>query len=141
MIIDSAIYSDFYYPVISRKMAVEAKLKLCQLCSRLPFRDLYFFLDTPIQMAMERIHKRISDDHPEISYGRDYWLHLHEHEGSLQLLDQKFRNTLNVAKKMASFGIVEIDTAKYNEEKISELISGYSMDFYEARLTGHWIRI
>lgn len=141
MVIDSAVYSDFYYPFISEKMTIEAKLKFSQQYSRLPFRDLYFFLDTPIQTAMARIYKRISEDHPEVSYGRDYWLHLHEHEGSLQLLDQKFRDTLNVAQKMASFGIVEIDTAKYNEEKVSELISEYSMDFYKSGLTGDWIRI
>lgn len=141
MIIDSAIYSDFYYPVISQKMSVEAKLKLCQLYARLPFRDLYFFLDTPIQTAMARIYKRIAGDHPEITYGRDYWLHLHEHEGSLQLLDQKFRDTLDVARKMDSFRIVEIETAKYNEEEVSQLISEYSSDFCKGGLCGNWIKI
>ena len=57
MVIDSAIYSDFYYPWISRRMATESKLRYAQLCSRLPFRDLYFFLDTPIEAAMERIYQ------------------------------------------------------------------------------------
>jgi hypothetical protein len=85
MVIDSAVYSDFYYPFISQKMSIERKLRLIQQYSRLPFRDLYFFLDTPIRTAMERIYKRISDDHPEISYGRVYWLHLHEHEESSML--------------------------------------------------------
>jgi thymidylate kinase len=141
MIIDSAIYSDFYYPQISQKMAIEGKLRLTQKYSRLPFRDLYFFLDTPIKIAMERIYKRISEDHPEITYGRDYWLHLHEHEGSLQLLDQKFRKTLQVARKMASFRIVEIEAAKYPEEEVSQLISEYSSDFCKGGLTGDWIRI
>jgi thymidylate kinase len=141
MVIDPAIYSDFYYPRISQKMTIKGKLRLTQHYSRLPFRDLYFFLDTPIKTAMERIYKRISNDHAELSYGRDYWLHLHEHEGSLKLLDQKFRDTLNVAQKMASFRIVEIDTAKYNEEKVSELISEYSMDFYKDGLTGDWTKI
>jgi thymidylate kinase len=56
MIIDSGIYSDFYYPWISRKLSVDGKLRLVRLYSRLPFRDLYFFLLTPIQMAMERIY-------------------------------------------------------------------------------------
>jgi len=63
MIIDSAIYSDFYYPVISQKLTIESKLKLTQKYSRLPFRDLYFMLNTPIQMAMERIYKRLSGDY------------------------------------------------------------------------------
>ncbi len=141
MVIDSAIYSDFYYPWVSRKISVEGKLKLVRQYSRLPFRDLYFFLDTPIKTAMERIYKRISDDHPEISYGRDYWLHLHEHEASLQLLGGKFRNALNVAQEMASFRIVEIDTTKHNEEEVSHLISGYSTDFCEGGLLASWIGI
>lgn len=142
MIIDSAIYSDFYYPLISQKMTIEGKLRLTQKYSRLPFRDLYFFLDTPIQMAMERIYKRISNDHPDITYGRDYWLHLHEHEESLRLLDQKFRETLKVAQKGASFKIVEIDTAKYNEEEVARLIiSEYSTLFYEGRILEKWIKI
>jgi hypothetical protein len=90
---------------------------------------------------MERIYKRISNDHPDVTYGRDYWLHLHEHEESLQLLDQKFRNTLNVAQKKASFRIVEIDTTKYSEEEVSQLFSGYSTDFCEGGLCGNWIKI
>jgi len=61
---------------------------------------------------MERIYKRISDGHAEITYGRDYWLHLHEHEEGLRSLEQKLRGTLQVAQMKALFKIVEIDTAK-----------------------------
>ena len=119
MIIDSAIYSDFYYLWICRRMTIESKLRFAQQYSRLPFRDLYFFLDTPIETAMERIYKRISGDHPKITYGRDYWLHLHEHEGALGELDQKFRKTLKVAQEIKAFKIVEIETAKHSEEQVS----------------------
>ena len=141
MIIDSAVYSDFYYPSISRKMGIADKLKHTQQYSRLPFRNLYFFLHTPIQAAMERIHKRISDDHPEISYGRDYWLHLHEHEESLQLLDQRFRETLRVAQRMVPFKIVEIDTVKRNEEEVAQLIVEYSIGFHKRYPFESWISI
>jgi len=141
MIIDSAIYSDFYYPWISRKLSVEGKLRLIRQYSRLPFRDLYFFLVTPIEVALERIYRRISDDHPEISYGRDYWLHLHEHEESLQTLDRKFRETLHVAQRMAPIKIVEIDTGKRNEEEVAQLISGYSSVFYKGDPFESWTKI
>jgi thymidylate kinase len=141
MIIDSAIYSDFYYPWISRRMAIESKLRFSQQYCRLPFRDLYLFLDTPIETAMERIYKRISDDHSEITYGRDYWLHLHEHEESLRALDQKFKMTLQVAQVKASFKIVEIDTAKQTEEQVSKMISEYSMNFCQGHSFEKWIRI
>jgi len=141
MVIDSAIYSDFYYPLISEKMTTERKLRLTQKYSRLPFRDLYFFLDTPIQLAMERIYKRISDDHPEITYGRDYWLHLHEHEESLRLLDKKFRQTLKVAQNKALFKIVEIDTRERGEEEVAGLISEFSTKYCQGHPFERWMKI
>jgi thymidylate kinase len=141
MVLDSAIYSGFYYPFLTRKMTMEKKLRLVQLYSRLPFRDLYFFLDTPIPLAMERIYKRIADDHPEISYGRGYWLHLHENEGSLQFLNRTFRETLQIAQGMASFKIVEIDTAERGEERVAQIISEYLIFFHEDRLSEGWTRI
>ena len=141
MIVDSALYSDFYYPWISQKMSVERKLRLVRQYSRLPLRDLYFFLVTPIEVAMERIYRRISDDHPEISYGRDYWLHLHEHKESLQTLDRKFRETLHVAQRMKPIKIVEIDTGKRNEEEVARLISGYSSVFYKGDPLKSWTKI
>jgi len=141
MVVDSTIYSDFYYPFISQKMTIEGKLKLTQQYSRLPFRDLYFFLDTPIRMAMERIYKRISDDHPEISYGRNYWLHLHEHEDGLRSLDQKFRETLRVAQTKALFKIIEIDTAKRDEEEVARLISELSMEYCQGHSFERWVKI
>jgi hypothetical protein len=141
MVIDSPIYSDFYYPWISRKLSVEGKLRPVRHYTPLPFRDLYFFLVTPIQMAMERIYKRISNDHPEISYGRDYWLHLHEHEESLQRLDRKFKEALQVAQRMAPMKVVEIDTGKRNEEEVAQLISRYSSVFCVGDPLETWAKI
>jgi thymidylate kinase len=138
MIIDPAIYSDFYYPWISQRVAIESKLRFAQRYSRLPFRDLYFFLDTPVQTAMERIYKRISDDHPEVRYGRDYWLHLHEHEESLRELDRKFRKTLTIAQRIAPFKVVEINTTRHAEEEVSNLIFDHSMNFHKGDPFGIW---
>jgi hypothetical protein len=92
-------------------------------------------------MAMERIYRRISDDHPEISYGRDYWLHLHEHKESLQTLDRKFRETLHVAQRMEPIKIVEIDTGKRNEEEVAQLISRYSSVFSKGDPIESWTKI
>lgn len=141
MIIDSTIYSDFYYPRISQKMTIEAKLKLAQTYSRLPFRNLYFFLDTPIKTATERIYRRISNDHPEATYGRDYWLHLHEHEEVLQVLDRKFRETLEVAQKQGPFSIVEISTVKRTEEEVARLISELSKRYTQGDPLERWMTI
>ncbi|MCX8118780.1 MAG: hypothetical protein N3G78_12755 [Desulfobacterota bacterium] len=131
MIIDPVVYSHFYYPTISRKMDVAKKLMWAQKCSGLPFRDLYFFLDTPIQMAIERIYKRISIDHPETTYGRDYWLHLHEHEATLQVLDQKFRQTLEIAQNKSAFHLIEIDTRQRDEKAVAEVIAHYTRMAYQ----------
>jgi hypothetical protein len=49
--------------------------------------------------------------------------------------------TLQVAQIKASFKIVEIETAKHNEEQVSKLISEYSMDFYQSHPFEKWIRI
>jgi thymidylate kinase len=141
MIIDSAIYSDFYYPRMSQRLTIGGKLKFAQRACRLPFRDLYFFLSTPVPMALGRIYKRISDEHPEITYGRDYWLHLHENEETLQRLDKKFRETLQAARVMNPFKVVEIDTAKHTEEEVAQLITDYSMAFCEENSFEEWKRI
>jgi thymidylate kinase len=141
MIIDSAVYCDFYYPFLSRKLTIPGKLKLAQQTSRLSFRDLYVYLDTPIETAMARIHKRISDDHPEITYGRDYWLHLHEHEDSLKRLDLRFRETLTFAQSRNRFEIIEIDTAIHDEEEVARLISESSVSVYRGCLSGSWVKI
>jgi hypothetical protein len=141
MVIDSAVYCDFYYPFLSQKLTIPGKLKLAQQTSRLSFRDLYFYLNTPIETAMVRIHKRISDDHPEITYGRDYWLHLHEHEDSLKLLDLKFRETLKAAQGKNKFRVTEIDTAIRDEEEVARLISESSIGVYKGCLSGSWVKI
>jgi len=141
MIIDSSIYSDFYYPKISPKMEIEKKLRFIQRFIRLPLRDLYFFLDTPVPKAIERIYKRISNEHPDLTYGRDYWLHLHEHEEILKALDHTFKITLKIAQKEAHFKIVEIDTARYTENEVAQRIHEYSNLFCKGGLTEEWIKI
>jgi hypothetical protein len=90
---------------------------------------------------MERIYKRISNDHPELNYGREYWLHLHEHEGTLRLLDKKFRQTLEVAQNKALFKIVEIDTSERGEEEVARLISEFSMEYYQGNIFERWMKI
>ena len=122
-------------------MTTLGKLKIAQQWSRLPFRDLYFLLGTPIQMAMDRIHKRISQDHPELSYGRDYWLHLHEHEDILRFLDQKFRETLLVAQAMAPLKVIEVDTSSRNEEEVARSIVEYSRAFCDGNSFERWKRL
>ena len=83
---------------------------------------------------MERIFRRISDDHPEITYGRDHWLHH-------RFLDQRFRETLRMAQAKARFRIVEIDTVNQNEAQVSKLMCEYSTNFRNGYPFKKWVRV
>lgn len=41
---------------------------------------------------------------------------------------------------MASFEIIEIDTAKYSEEEVSQIISERSLDFWKGGLNENWVK-
>jgi len=131
MIIDPAIYSGLYYPWIGSRLSLEQKLRLARLFSRLSFRDLYIFLDTPASVAMERIYKRIARAPGYESQPREYWLHLHEKEAILIHLGEKFRETLALAQKMAPFKVVEIDTSRWDEEGVARWIHQHIRDVYQ----------
>ena len=42
---------------------------------------------------------------------------------------------------MATFKVVEIDTAKHGEEEVSNLISDYSVDFQKGYPFESWVKI
>jgi thymidylate kinase len=135
MIIDPAIYSHLYYPWLGNRLSLKQKLQVARFLSRLPFRDLYIFLNTPAQIAMERIYKRIAKEPGYESQSREYWLHLHEQEVILNQLGERFRETLIVAQKMVPFKVIEIDTSQHPEEEVAERINQQVRIFYQNLLT------
>jgi hypothetical protein len=56
-------------------------------------------------------------------------------------LDQKFRQTLEVAQNKALFKIVEIDTSERGEEEVARLISEFSMEYYQGNIFERWMKI
>jgi thymidylate kinase len=140
MVLDPAVYSQFYFPSLAHKLSISSALKLSQLYCRLPFRHLYFYLNTPVSIAMERIYKRISKEHPDVK-NREYWLHLHEHEEALNRLNMRFRKTLEVAQKISNFKVIEIDTEKFCEEEVFHMIAEYSKKCWNMALDKDWITI
>lgn len=143
MIIDSAIYAGFYYPALQR-VPLGKRLKFICRLTQLPFRDLYFFLETPTNEAIERIHRRISQEHKEHGdylLNREYWLHIHENEPILNVLAQNFRQGLADAQRLKSFQVIEIDTSKYNELQVSNLISDFTIKFFQNDSQEKWMRI
>ncbi|NIO21098.1 MAG: hypothetical protein GTN76_10250 [Candidatus Aenigmarchaeota archaeon] len=139
MIIDSAIYTGFYYPSLER-VPLDRRLKLIAKWTRLPFRHLYFFLETPIGEAVRRIHSRISQDHGDTSLNRDYWLHVHEYEPVLNKLAQGFRQGLASAQRLQPFHVVEIDTSKLDEVNVSNQISELTKSFLQNPFQEKWMR-
>jgi len=143
MIIDSAIYAGFYYLTVQR-VSLDRRLKLISRWIKLPFRDLYFLLQTPINEAIERIHRRIAQEHGEHGdylLNREYWLHIHENEPILNVLAQNFRQGLADAQRLKSFQVIEIDTSKYNELQVSNLISDFTIKFFQNDFQEKWMRI
>jgi len=140
MIIDSAIYSGFYYPALQR-IPIDRRFKFISRCTKLPFRDLYFFLETPINEAIERIHRRIAQEQGDYLLNREYWLHLHENQQTLTVLAQNFRQGLADAQRLNCFHVVEIDTSKFNEAEVSGRISDLTVRFLQNPFQEKWIRI
>jgi thymidylate kinase len=116
MIVDPAIYSAVYSPVLSG-ISLERRLKAFARLARLPFRDLYVFLRTPAAAAMERIHARIARLPGAELYPRERWLHLHEQEAIFNGIGDA---ALEAARKLAEFKVVEIETAGAAAEAATE---------------------
>jgi thymidylate kinase len=122
LIIDPAIYGDFYWPRL-RRVPLERKMRAFGRFSGLPFRDLYFFLRTPADVAIARIHRRIANTPGLECQPREYWLHLHESEAILGRLGDRFAEALAIARRMAQFDLVEIETTRYDEAMVAEIIA------------------
>jgi hypothetical protein len=121
MIIDPAIYCDIYWPTLGR-FSLKRKIAAFHRLSGVPFRDLYVFLRTPPGIALDRIHRRIGQTPGLAQQPRDYWLHLHESEPILARLGGCFEEALRVARSIAAFDLVEIETARYDESEVAQKI-------------------
>ena len=122
MIVDPAIYSAVYSPALSR-VSLERRLMAFARLARLPFRDLYVFLRTPAEVAMERIHARIAQLPGAELYPRERWLHLHEQESILRRIGDAFPEALEAARKLAEFKVVEIETERMTESEVADRIA------------------
>jgi len=122
MIIDPAIYSDIYWPTLSR-FSLKRKIVAFHRFSGLPFRDLYVFLRTPAAVALDRIHRRVAQTPGLAQQPREYWLHLHESEAILARLGACFEEALEVAHGLAAFDIVEVETTRYDELAVAQRIA------------------
>lgn len=122
MIIDPAIYSDIYSAAL-RRFSLERKMVALRRFSGLPFRDVYVLLETPAQVALDRIHCRIAKTPGFERQPREYWLHLHESEPVLRRLGERFAEALEVARSLADFDLVRIETAFHQEGEVAERIA------------------
>jgi len=122
-ILDPAIYQEVYYPGLSRRMTLQRRMEMTRLLTRVPPRTGYFFLRTPIPVAMDRILRRIERLYPTSLMHREYWLHLHENPHALQIIAQRLDRALSLARTQYGSGIMEIDTTTRNEEEVAAIIA------------------
>jgi thymidylate kinase len=122
MIIDPAIYCDIYWPTLSR-FSLKQKIAAFHRFAGLPFRDLYVLLRTPAAVALDRIHRRVAQTPDLAQQPREYWLHLHESEAILARLGRRFEEVLEVARGLAGFDIVEVETTLYDELAVARRIA------------------
>jgi thymidylate kinase len=122
MIIDPVIYCDIYWPTLSR-FSLKQKIAAFHRFAGLPFRDLYVLLRTPAAVALDRIHRRVAQTPDLAQQPREYWLHLHESEAILARLGRRFEEVLEVARGLAGFDIVEVETTLYDELAVARRIA------------------
>ena len=122
MIIDPTIYCDIYWPTLKR-FSLRHRMRAFQQFSGVPFRDLYIFLRTPASVALERIHRRVSQTPGLKEPPREYWLHLHESESTLARLGTHFEEAFAVARTLANLEVLDVDTTRYDETTVAQIIA------------------
>ena len=122
MIIDPSIYCDIYWPRLKR-ISLGQRMRAFQQFSGVPFRDLYIFLRTPASVALERIHRRVAQTPLLKDQPREYWLHLHESESILARLGTRFDEAFAVARTLADFEVLDVDTTGYDESAVAQIIA------------------
>ena len=121
MIIDPSIYCDIYWPTLKR-FSLRQRMRAFQQLSGVPFRDLYIFLRTPASVALERIHRRVAQTPSLKEQPREYWLHLHESESILARLGSRFDEAFAVARTLADFEVLDVDTTRCDETTVVQVI-------------------
>ena len=76
-ILDPAIYITFYFPIM-RKLGSKGRLGLCKFMTGSTYPDLLVHLDIPIEIAYERIIKRIERERNKKNGRIKARMHMHE---------------------------------------------------------------
>jgi len=131
MISDPTIYCDIYWPAL-KQFSLRRRMRAFQQFSGVPFRDLYIFLRTPASVALERIHRRVSQTPGLKEQPREYWLHLHESESILARVGTHFEEEFAAARTLAALEVLEVDTTQYDETKVAQIIADEIRDRFSA---------
>jgi hypothetical protein len=122
-VVDPAVYAEFYLPRLARALPLAARLRLSGWLSRVPPRDLYFLLDTPVAVAMERIQRRLKLLSAAADGGREHWLHMHERPDVLEGLARGIRAALELEGRRTGAGVVVVDNASMRQDGVVELMA------------------
>lgn len=122
--VDPAVYLDFYFPRLARALSMETRLRLCDLSARVPARDLYCLLDTPPEVAMARIVRRLDDlNRAQAESGREHWLHLHEQQDVLAALARGMEQALGLVRRRTGADLVTVDNSDMRPDGVVELLA------------------
>jgi thymidylate kinase len=123
--VDPAVYAEFYLPRLARALSLPTRLRLAAWLARVPPRQLYFLLDTPVPVAMERIRRRLEELNAVAGAGdgREHWLHLHERPEVLERLAGTMRRALQLVQRRTGARVVRIDSGTMRQDGVVELMA------------------
>ena len=121
-LVDPAVYAEFYLPRLSRVLGLERRLKLAAWAARVAPRQVYFHLDTPPAVAMERIDARLKQLNSQ-GDGREHWRHMHEQEEILAGLGETMRHALELVSRASGAQVVTINNAELRQDGVVELMA------------------
>ncbi len=121
--VDPAVYARFYLPRLCRAVGLERRLGLAAWLARVPPRQLYLHLDTPVEVAMARIQARLESLNAGAESGREHWLHMHEQTEVLKDLSRGMTRALELVTRRTGARVVRIDNTSLRQDGVVELMA------------------
>lgn len=139
LIIDSAVYQVFYTPKELLRPA-QQRINRAKMISGSPYRDLIVLLTVDPSEAVHRIERRIEEEKQKAPVTqRIHWVHLHENEAALQLLQAEYYGVLQLVRERHPTRIAEIDTNIYSREGVSGIIRNEILNFLSGNNQKEWV--
>lgn len=122
-LVDPAVYATFYSRLLAGR-TTERRVNVFQGITGSSIRDIIFFLTVPPDEAVARIERRMEAEKVgEKNPSRLKWRHMHEEVEHLENLQAEYYKALDVMRKKGTPDICEIDTSRYTQSEVADIIS------------------